>query len=86
VPLDPPPSALPPDHLRLEFTDRVHRRSGEKLFAPSLHLVAGGFRSRDRLFRLHLTALCGESQPQAGHLGVLMSFVVQLAPGVEHSW
>ena len=38
----------------------------EELLASRLHLVAGGFRSRDRLFRLHLTALCGESQRRAG--------------------
>lgn len=64
-----------------ELADRLFCRFRREPFAPRLHLVAGGFRSGSRLFRLHLATLCGESQRKAGHPGILPRAVMRAAAG-----
>src|SRR4029077_17472807 len=67
------------DPCAWELTDRLRRRFQPAHYAPRLHLVARGFRSGDRLFRLHLATLCGKSQRQACPPGFFLEIVIRLA-------
>jgi hypothetical protein len=56
-----------------ELTDRLRGRIQQRYSAPCLHLVAGGLRSWNRLFRLHLATRCGKSECEARHSRVLLA-------------
>ncbi len=60
-----------------EFADCLFCRCQRKLLAYRIHLVAGGFCSGDRIFRLHFATLYGKSQRKAGHSGILLTAVMQ---------
>ena len=58
-----------PNRRALERTvAKLEGGSAAYVFTSGQFLVAGGFRSRDRLFRLHFATLFGESQRRAGQL------------------